>query len=111
MVTSNQPNSASRRACRESRPVESVEEIVPSGCYRVFALPASHTVTDDVIISDMRGTPYLLSHDSTTPSPIGQDILDLLGMAFEPSQDISWHTASELHQLLYGSTEPVGTPV
>ena len=111
MVTSNQSKGAPNHGRRESPQVDSVEEIVPSGCYRVFALPASHTVTDDVIISDVYGKPYLLSHDSTTPSPIGQDILDLLGMAFEPSQDISWHTASELHHILYGSTEPVATLV
>lgn len=105
MVALNQPEGVSSRGRQAAMPVESVKDIVPPGRYRVFALPASHTLTDDVIISDVSGKPYLLSHDSPTPSPIARETLDLLGMAFEPSQDISWHTLTDLHRLIYGAGE------
>jgi hypothetical protein len=70
--------------------------------YRVVALPADYALTDDVILTDERGHTYLLSHTEEEPTPIEDETANSLGMFFEPSQDYSWHTASELRRMIYG---------
>jgi hypothetical protein len=73
--------------------------------YCVSAVPATYALTDDVIIRDLGGNPYLLSHDSLTPTPLASDEVDSLGMFYEPAQDSSWHTVSELRRIIYGVVE------
>lgn len=72
------------------------------GHFRVAAFPADYALTDDVILRDEYGRAYLLSQEDELPTPIEDDIANSLGMFFEPSQDSSWHTASELRRIIYG---------
>lgn len=70
--------------------------------YRVAAFPADYALTDDVILRDEAGRAYLLSQAEDEPIPIEDDTANSLGMFFEPSQDSSWHTISELRRIIYG---------
>ena len=70
--------------------------------YRVAAFPADYALTDDVILRDETGRAYLLSQQDELPTPIEEDTANSLGMFFEPSQDYSWHTISELRRIIYG---------
>lgn len=70
--------------------------------YRVAAFPADYALTDDVILRDETGRAYLLSQQDELPLPIEEDTANSLGMFFEPSQDSSWHTISELRRIIYG---------
>ena len=70
--------------------------------YRVAALPADYALTDDVLLMDAAGRNYLLSADEGELIPVDDAIANSLGMFFEPSQDYSWHTVSELRRIIYG---------
>jgi hypothetical protein len=75
------------------------------GHYRVAAFPADYALTDDVILRDETGHAYLLSQAEDEPLPIEDDTANSLGMFFEPSQDSTWHTVSELRRIIYGIEE------
>lgn len=76
--------------------------------FRVAAFPADYAMTDDVILRDETGRAYLLSQGDEQPVPIEEDTANSLGMFFEPSQDSSWHTVTELRRIIYGvETAPV----
>jgi hypothetical protein len=83
----------------------SVEHDSPEGHYRVAAFPADYALTDDVILRDETGHAYLLSQAEDEPLPIEDDTANSLGMFFEPSQDSTWHTVSELRRIIYGIEE------
>jgi hypothetical protein len=69
--------------------------------YCVSAIPASYVVAEDVIIRDAMGRSFLLTSDSSEPLPLCRSELDVLGMAYEPAQDTSWHSARELHRIFF----------
>jgi len=75
--------------------------------FRVAAFPADYALTDDVILRDETGRAYLLSQADDELTPIEDDTADSLGMFFEPSQDSSWHTISELRRIIYGIEDTV----
>jgi hypothetical protein len=75
--------------------------------FRVAAFPADYALTDDVILRDEAGRAYLLSQADDALTPIEEDTANSLGMFFEPSQDSSWHTISELRRIIYGIEEAV----
>ena len=77
------------------------------GHYRIAAFPADYALTDDVILRDEAGRAFLLSQAEVEPIPIEEDTANSLGMFFEPSQDSSWHTVSELRRIIYGIEEAV----
>jgi hypothetical protein len=85
----------------------SIEPASTEGHYRVAAFPADYALTDDVILRDESGRAYLLSQAEDEPIPIEDDTADSLGMFFEPSQDSTWHTVSELRRIIYGDNEAV----
>lgn len=87
----------------------SVEPTSIDDHYRVAAFPADYALTDDVILRDETGRAYLLTQADEQPMPIEEDTANSLGMFFEPSQDSSWHTASELRRIIYGVGEAVVT--
>ena len=64
-------------------------------------------MTDDVILRDEIGHAYLLSQQEDQLIPIEDDTANSLGMFFEPSQDSTWHTVSELRRIIYGANEAV----
>jgi hypothetical protein len=70
--------------------------------YCVSAVPATYALTDDVIVRDLGGNPFLLSHDSTTLLPLDPEEVNSLGMFYEPAQDSSWHTVTELRRIIFG---------
>lgn len=80
----------------------SIEPVSNERHYRVAAFPADYALTDDVILRDETGRAYLLSQADERPLPIEEDTANSLGMFFEPSQDSSWHTVSELRRIIYG---------
>ena len=69
--------------------------------YRVAAIPLFSTIADELILSDASGRTYLLSGATEEPSVLERADADTLGMFFEPSQDSSWHTLSQLRALFY----------
>lgn len=75
------------------------------GQYRVVALPVGYALTDDVIIKDAFGNPFLLTHGSPRPTPLELTEVNSLGMFFEPAQDSSWHTLPELRRIIFGISE------
>lgn len=75
--------------------------------FRVAAFPADYALTDDVILRDEAGRAYLLSQADDALTPIEEDTANSLGMFFEPSQDSSWHTITELRRIIYGIEEAV----
>ena len=77
------------------------------GHYRVAAFPADYAMTDDVMLRDESGRAFLLSQAEDQPIPIEDDTANSLGMFFEPSQDYSWHTLSELRRIIYGVEDAV----
>jgi hypothetical protein len=81
----------------------------PTHHYRVLAVPAFSANSDDVLIRDEQGQPYLLAQDTLVPTPLDQSDVDALGMFFEASLDFSWHTEPELRQMFYGTDRPVAT--
>ncbi|HYI15474.1 MAG TPA: hypothetical protein VEX37_08790 [Thermomicrobiales bacterium] len=85
----------------------SIEPVSVEGHYRVAAFPADYALTDDVILRDETGRAYLLSQAEDQLIPIEDDTANSLGMFFEPSQDSSWHTVSELRRIIYGAEEAV----
>ena len=85
----------------------SIEPDSIEGHYRVAAFPADYALTDDVILRDEAGRAYLLSQAEDQLLPIEDDTANSLGMFFEPSQDSSWHTVSELRRIIYGIEEAV----
>ena len=87
----------------------SIDLIPDDGHYRVAAFPADYALTDDVMLRDDTGRAYLLSHGDELPSPIEEDTANSLGMFFEPSQDSSWHTITELRRIIYGIDETTVT--
>ncbi len=78
------------------------EQVSNEGHYRVAAFPADYALTDDVILRDENGRAFLLSQQDEEPLPIEDDTANSLGMFFEPSQDYSWHTITELRRIIYG---------
>jgi hypothetical protein len=72
--------------------------------YRVAAFPLDCALTNDVIINDRDGRRYLLSDESALPIPLLPEDVNALGLFFEPSQDASWHTVSELRRIVFGET-------
>jgi|GEM_PF-3943895 len=72
------------------------------GHFRIAAFPADYALTDDVILRDEAGNAFLLSQAESEPIPIEEDTANSLGMFFEPSQDYSWHTVTELRRIIYG---------
>ncbi len=84
-----------------------VETASVEGHYRVAAFPADYALTDDVILRDETGRAYLLSQAEDQPIPIEDDTANSLGMFFEPSQDSSWHTVTELRRIIYGIEKAV----
>ena len=83
----------------------SLEPAAAEGHFRVAAFPADYALTDDVILRDDSGRAFLLSKSDEQLLPIGEDTANSLGMFFEPSQDSSWHTVSELRRIIYGVEE------
>lgn len=75
--------------------------------FRVAAFPADYALTDDVILRDEAGRAYLLSQEDEQLTPIEETTANSLGMFFEPSQDSSWHTVSELRRIIYGIEDAV----
>ncbi|HEX5166590.1 MAG TPA: hypothetical protein VFV93_14395 [Thermomicrobiales bacterium] len=75
--------------------------------YRVAAFPADYALTNDVILRDETGRAFLLSQADEELLPIEEDTANSLGMFFEPSQDSSWHTVSELRRIIYGLDDTV----
>ncbi len=75
-----------------------------SETFRVVAFPVDYAMTDEVIINDRSGRTYMLSSDASGPKPLEQEDVNALGMFFEPSQDSTWHTVSELRRMFYGGT-------
>jgi hypothetical protein len=71
-------------------------------CYRVAAFPAAFAQTDDVIIVDECGCSYLLSDTGDEPLALDPRDVDSLGMFYEPSQSLSWHTLEDLRRIIYG---------
>ena len=72
--------------------------------YRIAAIPADATEADDLILSDGHGQTYLMSGRDTEPSRLERAEANALGLFFEPSQDSSWHTLTELRALIYGGS-------
>ncbi|HUG15990.1 MAG TPA: hypothetical protein VMM78_13350 [Thermomicrobiales bacterium] len=73
--------------------------------YCVSAVPAAYVFTEDLIIRDFAGRSFLLTSDATDPAPLTQSELNVLGMAYEPAQDTSWHTAEELRRMFFRARE------
>lgn len=73
--------------------------------YCISAVPAAYVVTTDIIIRDTAGRSFMLTPGSSEPVPLGREELDVLGMAYEPAQDTSWHTAAELRRMFFGEQE------
>src|SRR5687768_9676489 len=71
--------------------------------YRVAALPRDGVEADDVMLSDRTGRRYLLSEDEDQPTPLEAIEADALGMFFEPSIDIRWHTLPEVRRMMFGA--------
>jgi hypothetical protein len=80
----------------------SVDYAATNSQFRVAAFPADYALTNDVILRDETGRAYLLSQADDELLPIEEDTANSLGMFFEPSQDSSWHTVSELRRIIYG---------
>jgi hypothetical protein len=87
---------------------DSAEDIlIPHGddadgaLYRIAALPRDGVAADDVILSDRTGRRYLLSEDGVEPTPLGMAEADALGMFFEPSIDLRWHTLPEVRRMAF----------
>ncbi len=104
MSTSSEPVGAASDRTTIWSPFDSVSD---EGHYRVAAFPADYALTDDVILRDESGHAYLLSQAENELIPIEDDTANSLGMFFEPSQDSSWHTVSELRRIIYGIEEAV----
>jgi hypothetical protein len=71
-------------------------------CYRVAAFPAAFAQTDDVIIRDECGCSYLLSDGGDELLALEPSDVDSLGMFYEPSQSLTWHTLEDLRRMIYG---------
>ncbi len=104
MSTSSEPVGVTSERTRIWSTLDTVSD---EGHYRVAAFPADYAMTDDVILRDLAGRAYLLSQAENQPVPIEDDTANSLGMFFEPSQDSSWHTASELRRIIYGIDDTV----
>ena len=102
MSTSSEPVGSTSDRTRIWSPFDRESD---EGHYRVAAFPADYALTDDVILRDETGRAYLLSPADDQPLPIEEDTANSLGMFFEPSQDSSWHTVSELRRIIYGIEE------
>jgi hypothetical protein len=85
----------------------SVENSPTDDHFRVAAFPADYALTNDVILRDETGRAYLLSQNDDELLAIGEDTANSLGMFFEPSQDSSWHTVSELRRIIYGLEDTI----
>jgi hypothetical protein len=77
----------------------------PDDHYCISAVPATYALTDDVIVRDLGGNPFLLTHDSSTLLPLKPEEVNSLGMFYEPAQDSSWHTITELRRIIYGISD------
>lgn len=73
--------------------------------YTVSAIPASFVLREDLIIRDTAGRAYLLSLDAPQPVPLAKPELDVLGMAYEPAQDTSWHSYADLRRMFFGAED------
>jgi hypothetical protein len=73
--------------------------------YRIAALPRDGVEADDVILSDPTGQCYLLSEDGAEPTPLEVAETDALGMFFEPSVDLRWHTLTEVRLMIFGGEQ------
>jgi hypothetical protein len=104
MSTSSEPVGATSVRTTTWSPFDSLSN---EGHYRVAAFPADYALTDDVILRDEFGRAYLLSQAEDQPLAIEDDTANSLGMFFEPSQDSSWHTISELRRIIYGIEDTV----
>lgn len=74
--------------------------------WRVAAIPVLGEHCSDLIVRDRSGRCWLLERDGSTPVPLCRAELDALGMFFEPSVDLSWHTEAEVRAML-GCRSPV----
>jgi hypothetical protein len=84
-----------------------VDRVVSSDVvsYSIIAVPAPYASTTDLIIRDTTGRSFMLTSGSAEPVPLPSDEFDVLGMAFEPAQDTSWHTAKQLRRMFFGDQE------
>jgi len=69
--------------------------------FRVSAVAADWTGNEDVLLSDRAGHAYLFSAESSSPEPLDSADADSLGMFFEPTIDVSWHSLVDLRRLLF----------
>ncbi len=71
--------------------------------YRIAAVCSGCSSLPDVIVADGSGNTYLMIPSSHQLSPLDRVHRDELGMFYETSLDLSWHTLAELRHRFYDS--------
>lgn len=66
--------------------------------YRVAAISSGAHDPPDLIVADGRGNTYLMDAASRDLTPLDQSRRDALGLFYEPTLDLAWHTLAELRR-------------
>jgi hypothetical protein len=70
---------------------------------RIAALPASFAGTSDLIVEDVGGSLYLLDRAARRLVPLPDAEANIVINFYEPSQDYTWYSETELFRRLDGT--------
>lgn len=71
--------------------------------YRVAAVSSGLAAPPDLILADGNGNTFLMMPSSRRLAPLDRADRDALGMFYEATLDLSWHTLTDLRRRYYNA--------
>jgi hypothetical protein len=78
--------------------------------YRLAAVPAAFTSTDNLLLEDERGRLFVLERDGASLEPVEERDENLIMSFYEASQDATWRSADDVTRLFCRNVEDGAGP-